>query len=1061
MDDDNELLDWGNEDDEQNQAPSTIVGDDGDNDDAVSLGDESEAESPPSTQRNDEEPSQTVTATAPDEAERPQTPAPSASRSRRPEDTQSSRNESPGRATTTTPGRLTHALPPKPAVVLAVPVVSTTAKATSMKAASGRSSTSRANDTPTLVAKNLASTTDSDLPPDWEILHSSKKEIYYWNTKTKESSWVRPTTSSSASDSRPRGESARAVTSSPTLAKRPPLSPHRVPSHREEPPKRVADTLSHDDRYYRPGENERLAREPRGSSRREEPRLTAADSSRDQHSSSRARLTEPPASESRREPAAGSRRGARDPEPSSGRHRRYDDEPDVSSSGPAQQQQRPVRYGYPTQEDNREDAWARAQQQQQHSDRSDARRPEPQSYNNNNSSQNESVAAPPRRRPSGSPPPTQRHPAAYPERRDDRREDLSDGPAASEARRRERASRFGPSKIEDPVQRPREYNYLPEAPRSAADEGRIRDSGGYPNEVMPSTDTRNGQREPPPPAPRDRQDDDHRRNGHIDRRPYDDYDRPHNGQRIDRPNLPEERYRPELERDASRMGGLATSSTSSRDSQRARNEIDIAPRGREPRQPRGARPAPMDVDTGPRREDPPPARYPGDAPPPDGPRWPKRGRSPLREAQGPPTVEADRSRPPPREPARPEPPLRTEPRRRRGEPKPTSGTNNIPITLDRYAIGQRKALSPEDALPPQGRTMENGDRELRNERAREPLPPGKESYERPQGREEPPRHPEPERGGRRPPSPVFERRTSDSRPLPPHMMGGRDRYRDDPQLPPPATRDDRNNAPHRTSDVNGYDRREDDRHWPGPPRDHYPREEAPRTISPRPRRRGDSLPRRERSPRSLDWDRERATRPEEREEAPRSARPPLSPARSRTSHSGAPRMVHPLPANPMLAKDEQPQRDVGPAQEPWRSPERPRRGSPSRRDGPARSPFETREVVGDPYRPTEGRSFEDERRLTISQNGRPYGQEPMDVDDPRMSIQDSLIDSPPLARTNSLLERLGDGPEKGHRPPLRERMADVPTSAGIKRDYTALDNDPRDDPHRRKKRGGRRAGGRR
>jgi hypothetical protein len=75
--------------------------------------------------------------------------------------------------------------------------------------------------------------------------------------------------------------------------------------------------------------------------------------------------------------------------------------------------------------------------------------------------------------------------------------------------------------------------------------------------------------------------------------------------------------------------------------------------------------------------------------------------------------------------------LRTEPRRgRRGEPRPASGTNNIPITLDRYAIGQRKAPSPEEARPPQGRSAENGDRELRNERGREPLPPGREAYDR-------------------------------------------------------------------------------------------------------------------------------------------------------------------------------------------------------------------------------------------------------------------------------------------------------------------------------------------
>lgn len=105
------------------------------------------------------------------------------------------------------------------------------------------------------------------------------------------------------------------------------------------------------------------------------------------------------------------------------------------------------------------------------------------------------------RRPSGSPPPpAQRHSASYPERRDDRREDPKDRPNGPEPRRREKASRFGPSvansKVEDFLQREKEYDYSPEAHLMTA--VRPRDAQDFRGEVIYSTDGRNGQREPLP-----------------------------------------------------------------------------------------------------------------------------------------------------------------------------------------------------------------------------------------------------------------------------------------------------------------------------------------------------------------------------------------------------------------------------------------------------------------------------------------------------------------------------------------------------------------------------------
>ncbi|EAU82915.2 hypothetical protein CC1G_05537 [Coprinopsis cinerea okayama7 len=1104
MDDENEVLDWGNEDDEQQQeAPNPTDYDDND-DDAVSLGEESPEPEP----RRQETPH--IDETVPqkqisseESTSRPQetTPAPQPSR----EDSTRPKNGSPSRPQQIhqPPARLTHALPPKP-TVQDVPIAPATAKATSMKSVSSRAAPKKANGAPT--TKNPSSTDlDRDLPPDWEIRYSRKGEPYYWNTRTRESRWTRPAHSvGDGSPLAPSVSDGRQATASPALSKRAaqPNSPHRGSSQLDEPHNRVADPLSHEDRYYRPSGGDVLPR--RSASRRDDHRNgSAADTSRDYASSSRSRNVtgadsrEPPLSQWRgREPEEGS---------SSARH----------APVPARRERSPPRE-YPS----REDRTSSNAEPRRLPKELQAGRP-PSDDEHSSRLQNETNTAP-RRRPSVSPPPSaHRHLApSYDERPQVLPEELSSSATAAPgpARRREKASRFGPS-IVPPEGQPRpstipvrtdelwarySQSTSNERPRRASpdnnrqnDRSNDRDSRQEEHWKQREKDHPDPQRSqssnatPAPYSTNQTRSDGGRSEGdnrYSDsqalskgKNSYDDPKRPHSDP---------EGSTQSTKDDADTRGGNPMASIHPTRLQAMAQEEKKKPvvtsspiilpiydgRGYEgpmpPRNPRAYRasssatgraraPAPAPEEPkpkpphGPRsltatvgsynniakpaNTNPPVAEHAPLPPPPAAPSrqplpergremvrdngWPKRSperREEPRPAAGygpnsarqserarevppalPPAPPA-RERPEPREPERRREPGR---RGRRERERFASGTNQIPVVGDRYANrdAARKQPSP-DARPSERPAPDD---------ARDNPAPGKQVYERPDSaapepepyrQRDPPSHlRDGDRAPRRPLSPPprdFEQRKSQPNPIPPHLApsgsyDARDsgwrsgsvederRYRDEPSGPP---------------------RRDEPDYRPGPPlRDSYRpspqdsrRELPPRTESPPPNRETDSY-----APRAP---------PAE----PPQPRPSLSPTRGRTSFGGVPPpMVHPLPANPMLAMKEGKTSHEPPSAPPHvddqeRAEKRRRWGSPVRDDGPSSStrnahpddrhrrghPNDSFDYSSRPLPPRRRSRSRERSRSRSRSRGRDAD---MDVDRPH---------APPLVRGNSLLERM-------------------------------------------------------
>lgn len=263
VEDETEVLDWGNEEEDRGtseQDPSVTAED---AEDAVSLGGDEDDEfltyqprvsqgasqrtQSPSKAVNHSEKNQETSVfganargRAP-EHDRPKTPA------RPPQETQTVPESSPALNRQLSFGKLTHALPPKP-IVSSVPFMHPShpsiIEATAMAARVDRDKKNG------IVAVSKPTTFESGdtLPPDWEVRHPRNgRGVYYYNSRTKESTWTRPGSSPPARDRRVADETRDIVVISKTddsLTSRIGRSD-------------AGTILSYDDRHYRPGESTR------------------------------------------------------------------------------------------------------------------------------------------------------------------------------------------------------------------------------------------------------------------------------------------------------------------------------------------------------------------------------------------------------------------------------------------------------------------------------------------------------------------------------------------------------------------------------------------------------------------------------------------------------------------------------------------------------------------------------------------------------------------------------------------------------------------------------------
>ena len=212
--------------------------------------------------------------------------------------------------------KLMHALPAKPVIVNPSVALAQSQLLEASSMVNGRDRDRR---------NSIKKPVGESLPPDWEIRHprSGGSDIYYYNTKTHESTWVQPTSTPSKS-SRERGEGANGTSHQSTGRSR-----ARSPSHSHPSPLKSRtealppEDLSFDDRHYRPTEaptpsnrvEHTLPQKPVFADRRSPERLSSAESSRHPHRSQaepdRARSrrgaspsnVRPPSPESRRQEA--------------------------------------------------------------------------------------------------------------------------------------------------------------------------------------------------------------------------------------------------------------------------------------------------------------------------------------------------------------------------------------------------------------------------------------------------------------------------------------------------------------------------------------------------------------------------------------------------------------------------------------------------------------------------------------------------------------------------------------------------------------------------------------
>lgn len=289
MEEETEVLDWGNEDDEQQYEQRAHNHHTGANDgegvedaeeDAVSLGgdedDDVEHYYAYQSSSNKDGTSMIVTSKAQQPLSSSVTQGNSnstrelqrdqPSNSRKPtshsQSQQSPQRTSPRRSQSF--GKMTHSLPPKP-VLSSVPFMQPTHPSSLIEATAMSGSTHSKHKG---VNGKPVSTPDdtTPLPPDWEMKQprSGSGGVYYYNVRTHQSTWTRPILNSGGRspvkekertwtlNSESRG-SIRSSNSSPTRHnEQQPLSGRSV----ELSPQVTSDTgsLSYGDRHYRPGE---------------------------------------------------------------------------------------------------------------------------------------------------------------------------------------------------------------------------------------------------------------------------------------------------------------------------------------------------------------------------------------------------------------------------------------------------------------------------------------------------------------------------------------------------------------------------------------------------------------------------------------------------------------------------------------------------------------------------------------------------------------------------------------------------------------------------------------
>ena len=263
MEDDNEVLDWGHEEElgiaVHGSEKRTFDVDDAE--DAVSLGGDEEDEFltyqsrvPQDTPHNAQSP--------PKSARQPkQDPPITRSVSPHPSQQQDQPTERTGTGDQAAlpPRTLIHALPPKP-VVSTVPFVhpsnSSTIEATAMASRTDRDKRNGAG------SKSSVYDPNDSLPSGWEVKYSrNARGVYYYNIHTKESTWTRPTASSNREK---RGE--RSDGRDDSLDK--PLPSRNGENLIPRVGRAECGDMSYDDRHYRPAESARREERPGRSSQR-------------------------------------------------------------------------------------------------------------------------------------------------------------------------------------------------------------------------------------------------------------------------------------------------------------------------------------------------------------------------------------------------------------------------------------------------------------------------------------------------------------------------------------------------------------------------------------------------------------------------------------------------------------------------------------------------------------------------------------------------------------------------------------------------------------------------
>jgi hypothetical protein len=267
MEDETEVLDWGNEDDEQQQSAEALRGHlqkdatdaPEDTEDAVSLGSrDDDVQEFPATETSDLQhihkwrPSQLKES---QDAHHHESPSKQAS----PQHQHSSHRRSHSFS------KITHALPPKP-VVSHVPFVQPFDPSIIEATAMSRRTDSRdkkANGKPTSPGDCSSS---EPLPPDWDVRQSrnTSRGVYYYNTKTHVSTWTRPSITKAPSTDREKGRDkdrsqviqeshGRSTHYDDTGPVRSPEEPTTFSRSAQLDLESPSKELTYDDRHYRPG----------------------------------------------------------------------------------------------------------------------------------------------------------------------------------------------------------------------------------------------------------------------------------------------------------------------------------------------------------------------------------------------------------------------------------------------------------------------------------------------------------------------------------------------------------------------------------------------------------------------------------------------------------------------------------------------------------------------------------------------------------------------------------------------------------------------------------------